>query len=532
MSPDPPATQDLEMLLEHLAAGVVVHSPTGVVVRVNPAGCRLMGLPARDMLGRGLHDPTWRLLREDGSEMPVTEYPASRVLGAGVPIGNHTVGVRHPDGTVVWVLCNACLEREPSGVVRRAVVMLLDITEQVAAEQARAERESLKREAEAAREAAERAHREKSAFIARMSHELRTPLNAVVGLTSLMLASEDAAAASRERLTIVSDAAEHLLRLIDDLLDLSAAERGKLVVHPVAVDVVPVVDGVIGRIQGMAAQRRVRVDVEHAPAAQHASADPRRLVQVLWHLLSNAVKYNREGGTVSVRIGARGSACVIAVRDSGIGMAPQQVGALFRPFERLGRERSAVSGLGIGLAVTHHLVGLMGGRIEVRSEPGQGSEFVVALPIGASREPPAGEAPAGAARQEDGAARPLRLLYVDDHAVNRLIMRGMAGLEPGWELADAETGEEALEAARRAPPHVILIDLMMPGMDGWSLLEAIRLDPLLRRTPCIAVSANAFAEDIDLARERGFDGYVTKPVIRDQLRGEVRRVVAGARPPG
>ena len=288
--------------------------------------------------------------------------------------------VRRPDGALRWIRGSATPQREPDGQV-----LWHGYFEDLTEWHALARAEHRQRLAEAANLA-------KTEFLSRMSHELRTPLNAVLGFAQLMDLDADAPLADgqRRRLALIRQAGEHLLAMIDDLLDLTSIEAGRVPLARERLDLRPLADDVLALVQ--AAASRHDVALACAGAGVVAWADRTRLRQVLINLLSNAIKYNRPGGSVLVQLQADGARAVVQVHDTGLGLSAEDCAQLFQPFNRLGQARGPVEGTGIGLAVTHHLVRLMGGQITVQSTPGEGSCFSVTLPTLAPAEPaPAGQ---------------------------------------------------------------------------------------------------------------------------------------------
>jgi CheY-like chemotaxis protein len=298
--------------------------------------------------------------------------------------------------------------------------------------------------------------------------------------------------------------------LIDEVLDLSAVEAGSLPValQPIALD--EAVDEVRQWLAPMAAERQLKLRV--APSGGWVLADARRLRQVLANLISNAIKYNRPGGQVRLDLrrlvvdGAPG--WELAVRDTGRGLSPEQQAHLYEPFNRLGAEREGIEGRGIGLMTVHHLVRLMGGRLQQQSRLGEGSEFRVWLPAA----PQAGALPAPADAGEGEAAheRALSVLYVEDNPVNVMLVRELVGLRPNVALQVAADGRSGIEQALQQRPELVLVDMQLPDMDGHELLRRLRA----RQLPSciIALSANAMPDAVQRARDAGFDDYWTKPI--------------------
>ncbi len=373
---------------------------------------------------------------------------------------------------------------------------------------------------------AESASQAKSEFIARMSHELRTPLNAVLGLAELMTLDRSAER-TQQRLHHLSEAGQHLLTLINDLLDLSQIEAGVVRIAHTDFRLRELFEGVAHEMAPIAAKQGLALVLDaDFDAALRVRSDRTRIRQILFNLLSNAIKYGGARGEVRIEARATPGRLAFAVIDPGPGMTPAQLDAIFEPFNRLGRDDGTV-GTGIGLTITRTLVECMDGKLSVSSQVGAGRRFGVELPLlapAAGPEAEAQDAPA-ASLQALTSRQPLRVLYADDDEVNRIIVAGYLDLVANVALETADSGAACLRAARERPVDLMLVDMRMPGMDGLDVIRAVRADAAMRGTPCIAISANAMPEDIRAAREAGFDGYVTKPISSLTLYSEMRRVV-------
>ena len=424
-----------------------------------------------------------------------------------------------PDGTVRWLASRSSPVLDIAGRIISRLGINWDVTDLRNA--ASAQQEKL---------LAQRSNQAKSRFLARMSHELRTPLNAVLGFSQLLLADGPGAGSEpdlplwRQRVEHVRASGEHLLTLINDVLDLSSLESGELSVHPrpVAMDTLVATTLPMLQIQADAAGVTVRADT----ARGQALADPLRLRQVLINLLSNAIKYNRPGGQVWIEAGPVDGRMRLCVHDNGLGMTEAQRSHLFEPFNRLGRERQGIEGTGIGLAIAHASVLRMGGRISVRSALGTGSCFEVDLPLeGAetAERPDAAQGdffaggaqpgpPDKAAPGSTGLPQIQRLLYIEDNPVNQLIVGGLVARRPDLLLDLADNGEQGLALARSHAYALLLIDMQLPDFDGLEVLRRLRADPATAGLHCVALSANAMPEDIQVALAAGFDGYWTKPL--------------------
>jgi signal transduction histidine kinase len=412
--------------------------------------------------------------------------------------------VRLPDGSYRWLASRSTLLRDERGQPVKRVGVNWDVTEAKSAELAR------QQAALAARDNIAKTH-----LLSRVSHELRTPLNAVLGFTQLLQleARTSAAPGSLDKLGHIRAAGEHLLALIDDLLDLSSLESGTLKLDLKPVPVAAAVREALPLVQQLAAEYCVRLRT--GPLAGTAHADPTRLRQVLLNLLTNAIKYNRRDGEVVVDtvLGAEPGRVLLRVRDNGRGMRSDQLAQLFEPFNRLGVDGEGIDGSGIGLTIVKALVEGMKGRITVTSEPGRGTLFEVDLPARAAQAttsvaPTAASAPAPA----NGLVRSAQLLYIEDNEVNVLLVEELVRGVQGMRIASEPTGAAGVARAATLQPDLILIDMQLPDFDGFEVLRRLRASSATAHTPCIALSANAMPEDIARARQAGFDDYWTKPV--------------------
>ncbi len=397
-----------------------------------------------------------------------------------------------------------------------------------------------KDEAEQARVEAERANRTKSDFLSRMSHELRTPMNAILGFGQLLEAdsSEPLSPVQRQRVGEMLRGGHHLLELINEVLDIARIEAGTLQLVLQPVDAVALAQDCLSLVQPVAQARGVALVLVAAEAAEGADlsrqanaahplalADATRLRQVLLNLLSNAIKFNRLAGQVRLSCRAEADVVLIEVADQGPGITPEQLPRLFQAFERLDVD-GAVEGTGIGLALSRSLVALMHGEIGVHSTPGQGSVFWVRLP--ASSRPLAAPQAFEVAGAVAAPGRCQRVLYIEDNEVNQLLMEGMLSHRPALVLRLAGLPEDGLAMAAAEPPDLILLDIQLPGMDGFEVLRRLREMPALRSVPVVAVSANAMAADLEDAQRAGFADYLTKPLHLPRLLALVDRMLAGA----
>jgi len=414
--------------------------------------------------------------------------------------------VRLPDGSYRWLASRSAAVLDDAGRPVRRVGVNWDITESKNAEVTREQAALAEREIQA-----------KSQFLSRMSHELRTPLNAVLGFTQLLQieARQSAQSAQLAKLEHIRAAGDHLLSLINDVLDLSGLDAGEIRLAMQPVDLAQLVRQSLPLLQSLASQHHVELETGRAEGI--ARADPTRLRQVLINLLSNAIKYNRVGGTVRVESHSAGGEATLSVRDTGRGLSSEQVASLFEPFNRFGVESEGIEGTGIGLTIVKSLVDGMGGRIEVQSSPGRGTVFAVTLPAATTGEP-FDDDTTGAGTVPDllGAMAPLErsgtILYIEDNAVNVLLVQELVKTFGGVAIVAEPTGAAGVERALALRPDLVLIDLQLPDFDGYEVLRRLRADARTRAIPCIALSANAMREDIERGLASGFADYWTKPI--------------------
>jgi signal transduction histidine kinase/DNA-binding NarL/FixJ family response regulator len=377
-----------------------------------------------------------------------------------------------------------------------------------------------------ARQGAEAANRAKSVFLANMSHEIRTPFHGMLGMMSLL---QEGGLSPRQAayLDIARESAQHLLTILNDILDISQLESGKLQVVPQTVDLPQLITQVDALIRVQAEEKGLDMQVDLAPdVPRWVLADPTRLKQILFNLLSNALKFTNSGAiSLDVALGARGSLS-FAVTDTGVGMDESTQGRLFQRFTQGdGSPSRRATGAGLGLEISRDLARLMGGDITVHSLPGQGSRFTALLPLSSVGAPTT--ASSDTATLAPGRFKRLRVLVAEDHPVNRAYLEAV--LEKlGHEAVFKVDGDGAVRAIVEQPEgqdfDVVLMDLHMPGMDGFTAARTIRAMPPPRgRVPIVALTADAFQASRHLAREAGMDGFLTKPAHLPQLREALER---------
>lgn len=382
---------------------------------------------------------------------------------------------------------------------------------------------------------AEAANRAKTEFLSRMSHELRTPLTAILGFSELlkMDGGNGLSPVQRKRVDHIIDSGNHLVRLINEVLDLARIESGALDLSVAPVDVSTLFESCSRLIAAEADRRRVTVRFEPVePADLTVLADPTRVKQVLVNLLSNAVKYNHHDGSGGVVVrGRRTKAGVvgISVTDTGPGIPKNRQTELFRAFSRLDAGATGIEGTGIGLVISKQLIERQGGTIGFESETGIGSTFWFELPE-VIRKTTGSTAASAAVEDAEGGrfGAGKTVVYIEDNTVNRMLLEQLMATRTEAEFVTEEDAEAGLATVAALRPDLVLLDITLPGMDGFEVLRRLRQDPTTRDIPVVALSANAMSEDIREAETAGFDGYLTKPLeiprfldtLRDRLNGE------------
>jgi PAS domain S-box-containing protein len=415
---------------------------------------------------------------------------------------------QNPHGTFDLPLSNGRTLRLTSrrtlegGVISTAV----DITDDVRRE---AELRKARAEAEAASSA-------KSEFLSSMSHELRTPMNAILGFAQLLQRDKKNPLTERqlEKLAYVLQGGEHLLRLIDDVLDLSRIEAGSVVVSTEPVGVNVVLDEVRQTLEPMASRADIELSVRHSNESPQVLADRTRFTQILINFGSNAVKYGRGGGHVEISVETADGRVRLVVRDDGIGIPVEKQDKIFQPFQRAGQEAGPIEGTGIGLSITKRLAELMGGSVGFRSTPGRGSEFWLELALHRSVPALSVEAFApvlggSSLSSDDGDS--FLVVYVEDNPSNIAFMQGVVDELPRVQLLAVPNAEQGIEVIRRTRPQVVIMDINLPGMSGYEAARRLKDWPETGDIPVIALTAAAMVGDRKRLEQAGFARYLTKP---------------------
>jgi len=400
----------------------------------------------------------------------------------------------------------------------------------------------LNRELEAARQAADASNRAKSQFIANMSHEIRTPLNGVLALAQL-LSRSDPRPDQREKLNVIRASSQDLLRVINDILDFSKVDAGKLDLECIDFDLEQALESALSSFAVLAERSQISLYLEVAPNARGLRrGDPVRLRQIVNNLVSNALKFTKEG---SVRIRIMGQGCegqeglTIAVADTGIGIPADKLELMFQKFTQIDASTTReFGGTGLGLAICKELATLMGGRVWAESEPGVGSTFWVELKlpyvgaVEAATEADAFDDFSGADNEIEG-LEAIRILAAEDNPTNQIVLTTIMAAF-GVDLTLVNNGREAVDAWAAGDFDLVLMDVQMPVMDGVAATRLIRegeAETGRRRTPIVALSANAFSDQVSAYRRAGMDAHVAKPIDMNFLQSEIERLLSSAASP-
>jgi PAS domain S-box-containing protein len=513
----------LEAVFQAMGDGVVVFDMSGNAVLVNDAEARINGFASSDDMKRNMayFAGVYELSHLDGKPLPVEEWPVSRVL-RGESVADWELRGRRRDTGREWVFSfSGEPVRDRRGELVLAVVVTRDITERKRAEQVRRDAEEL----EAQNRRIQEANRLKSEFLANMSHELRTPLNAILGFGELLHDGEvpPDAPQHREFLGHILKSGRHLLELINDVLDLAKVEAGKLEFRPEPIDLQFVIDEVLSVVRPIGEGKSIRLGASVAPdLRQGVSLDPARLKQILYNFVSNALKFTPAGGSVAVRALPEGESRLrLEVEDTGIGIAPQDIGRLFVEFQQLdGGVSRQHGGTGLGLALTRRLAEAQGGSVGVHSTLGRGSVFHAILPRRSSARA-ALPLPQRRMAAEPGA--PSVLVIEDDTRDHAQLVEALEGA--GYAVESVRTGSEAIARCGVRKFDAITLDLLLPDMSGQEVLKRVRAGGLNAHVPVVVVTVVA-----ERGAVAGFtvQDFLPKPLDAQALLSSLGR--AGIRP--
>ena len=487
----------LQAIVDLVNEGIAVVDADNRLVFINDAGRRLLGFrEGMSLADRAAAGP---LLDADARVLPPEAYPSARGL-RGEPVTDVAVIVGRPGERRLYLRISAHPLRRPDGSVEAALVTWKDVTAET----------RTRRELETAREAAEGASRLKDQFIAALSHELRTPLQPILGWTEVLRRHRGLDGVTARAVEAIHRNIRLQVRLVDDLLDLSRIVHGKFTMRFETLDLRDAVRGAVEAFEEAATLKRVRMSSALPPEPLLVWGDGARLQQIAANIVSNAIKFTPSGGRVSVRLSARGDRVRLDVEDTGEGIAPADLPFIFDAFRQGTAPRAG--GLGLGLDLVRRLTELHGGHVQVRSEGvNRGATFVVELPLAPARAAASAMGPRPAGRLDERT-----VLVIEDDDDTRAVLCLMLETE-GARVESAATGLDAVDAALRMLPQVVLCDIGLPDIDGLEVARRLRGNAALAATRLIALTGYGQAEDVRQAIEAGFDAHVTKPINLDQL---------------
>lgn len=493
-------TKRLSAVIDNIVDGIITIDERGKIESFNLAAKRIFGYNDAEVIGQNV-----KILMPEPFHSEHDVYLKNYIKTGEkkiIGIGREAIG-RHKDGTT-FPMELSVNELVIDGA-RHFVGVTRDLTERKLAEQALIDtRES------------ERANKAKSDFLSRMSHELRTPLHAIIAFSDLILYEKNLNPKLEKHIQQINKAGEHLLTLVDDVLDLARIESGKLTVLVGPIKLQAVLEECYSLIKPIALDAGVSLlfdtDVDYIVKANHTN-----LKQALLNLLSNAVKYNKQQGTVSVGCEVKENKRLrINVIDTGYGLSAKQQKQLFKPFERMGAEFSEVKGTGIGLAIAKDLIQMMGGDIGAESTKGKGSNFWIELVLSDKQTTDQLEsAPIRGVINKSQQSK--RIIYVEDDRINAHLMSAIINKLTSHQLVIAGTGSEGLKLILEQLPDVVLLDINLPDMDGYEILEKMRAHPQAKKIPVIAMTARAMVDDVERGKSAGFDDYIIKPARAAEL---------------
>ena len=488
-------------IFENALEGLYQTTPEGRFLRANRALARMCGYDSADELMHAVNDI--------GHQVYVDKQRRAeflRLIDTRDEVTDFESEIFRRDGSRIWVSESVRVVRNSAGEIVRFEGVAIDITQQRDAARA----------LQAAKDAADAASRAKSLFLASVSHELRTPLNGILGYTQILRRDVALGEKQREGVRVIHESAEHLLVLINDVLDLSKIEAGRIELHPVEFDLAEFARSAGEVFAARAREKNLLLETALGPGLPaFVRGDEARLRQVVFNLLANAVKFTTQGGVVFSVETRPDEVLRFSVSDTGRGIAATDLERIFEPFTQVGDRTGAASGTGLGLAISRSLVERMGGQLRVESRPGWGSRFWFDLSLPQAQGTPRTATPVRRLIGYEGSAQ--RVLIVDDIAANRAVMTSM--LAPlGFELAEVADGQSAVAEAARFAPHLVLMDLRLPGeIDGLEATRRIRAMPAAAGMRIIAVSASAYDIDRRDCREAGCDDFLAKPFREEEL---------------
>jgi PAS domain S-box-containing protein len=508
-------------LLENVSDAIVATDLDSRITRWNLAAEEIYGWHANEVMGKPLNDFLHTEYPDGTSQAQIFQQFMEQKLWKG------EVTQTRKDGKRIVVSASVSLVTDDmTGAPTAMVALNRDITERKQVEEnlrilnTKLEQRVSERTAELTH-----ANRAKDEFLANMSHELRTPLNTILGLSEILMEQRRGplTEAQERALELITSSGQHLLGLINDVLEVSKIEAGKLQIHPDVISVKEVCESSLNFIKELALKKSITLDYWNNEEIARVYADPQRLKQILVNLLNNAVKFTPEKGNVGleVEVNTEHDQIQFIISDTGIGIAPEDLHKLFTPFTQLDSSLARqYAGTGLGLVLVFKFTELHGGSMQVESEVGKGSRFIVTLPWSETQalSPHTNITSTLAVEPEPDLTSPTHelILLVEDNEANIMLLNDYLQ-DHGFAVALAHNGFEALDQAEKLSPRLILMDIQMPEMDGLEAIRHLRTNPRFLSTPIIALTALAMRGDRERCLEAGADDYMSKPIRLGEL---------------
>jgi len=486
-----------DIVFNNSSEAIVVTSAANKIIAINPAYTKITGFTEEEAIGKSP-----KIIKSGRHDKAFYQKMWSDIKGKGEWRGE--IWNKRKNGEIYPELLTITRLKRKAGQRAQYVAIFRDIYDLKQTEA----------ELKIAKESAESANRAKSEFLSNMSHEIRTPLNGILGFAQILESDDSLTPEQLDGIQTIKKSGEHLLTLINDILDLSKIEAGKMELHEKEFHFQSFLKNVVDIVQVRAKQAKIGFFYRMlSPLPNAVRGDETRLRQVLINLLGNAIKFTKKGA-VTFSVGYQGEKIRFEIHDTGTGIDAEQLECIFEPFQQVGKKQYMIEGTGLGLPISKRFVNMMGGQLQVESVRGEGSTFFfeIHLPIAQGHQKPE----KSQFQIKGFTGKPRKILIVDDEFINRALLNRLLSAV-GFSIIEAENGKQGVDNAIAHQPDIILMDLLMPVMDGFTAIQKIRQMPELKNTKIIVVSANVFEEHRQKSLEAGCDDFVSKPIRIQQI---------------